>query len=160
LSNTETSVFKHLDTDLDNILDALSSKDPARIDEMVNRIVKITGKGPEKEVLPGDFLVRHCYNYEVKGLWKMEQQMIDRGLDTEAIARAMNQARRELGIKYKDLTSPEARVKIYGRNQDIYEDELGPTVDWLRNKGRSWGEIIESAKRPDSDTTRAIAGIE
>jgi hypothetical protein len=91
----------------------------------------------------------------------MEQQMIDRGLDTEAIARAMNQARRELGIKYKDLTSPQARVKIYGRNQDKYGDELGPSNQQLReHQKKSWGEIIESAKTPDADTTRAIAGIE
>jgi len=39
---------------------------------------------------------------------------------------------------------PEA---IYARNLEKYGDKLGPTVDWLRAKGKSWEEIIESASR-------------
>ena len=36
---------------------------------------------------------------------------------------------------------------IYARNIEKYGDKLGPTVDWLRAKGKSWEQIIESAGR-------------
>ncbi|GAA0835995.1 hypothetical protein GCM10009080_20710 [Cupriavidus pauculus] len=39
---------------------------------------------------------------------------------------------------------PEA---IYARNLEKYGDKLGPTVDWLRAKGKNWEEIIESVSR-------------
>jgi hypothetical protein len=29
-----------------------------------------------------------------------------------------------------------------------YGDKLGPTIEWLRNQGKTWKQIIESASRP------------
>ena len=29
-----------------------------------------------------------------------------------------------------------------------YEDELGPSIEWLRNNNKSWGDIIKSAQTP------------
>jgi hypothetical protein len=53
-----------------------------------------------------------------------------------------------LGVQYKDLTpAPELEV-IYARNLKTYGDKLGPTIDWLRAKGKSWEQIIESSSRP------------
>lgn len=65
----------------------------------------------------------------------------------EAIARAVSQMRREIGIKYKDLTPPGKLAEIYERNLKRYGDRLGPTVEWLRERGKTWEQIIESASR-------------
>lgn len=73
--------------------------------------------------------------------------MIKNGIDKEKIAREISQARREIGEKYKNLTSPAMLEKIYARNLEKYGDKLGPTVDWLRSNGKSWDQIIESATR-------------
>ena len=32
-------------------------------------------------------------------------------------------------------------------NIEKYGDKLGPTVEWLRNNGKTWEEIIDSAQR-------------
>jgi hypothetical protein len=55
--------------------------------------------------------------------------------------------RRDIGIKYKDLTPPERLADFYERNRRLYGDKLGPTVEWLREQGKTWEEIIESASR-------------
>ena len=56
--------------------------------------------------------------------------------------------RREIGIKYKNLTPQKELEKIYERNLTKYKDKYGPTVDYLRNTAnKSWEEIIESATR-------------
>ena len=57
-------------------------------------------------------------------------------------------ARRALGIKYKDLTPQDLREEIYQRNIKISGGKLGKSIDYLRSEGKSWGDIIESAKRP------------
>ena len=61
----------------------------------------------------------------------------------------MSQARRDIGIQYKDLTPSDLREKIYARNLQKYGDEYGPTFDYLRGKGKSWEDIIKSSSRPD-----------
>ena len=55
--------------------------------------------------------------------------------------------RRELGVKYKNLTPPDKLKEIYARNVEKYGDKLGQSIDWLRKKGKSWDDIIESASR-------------
>ena len=47
------------------------------------------------------------------------------------------------------LTYPsvEKLTEIYQRNVAKYGDKLGPTVDFLREKGKLWEQIIESAGR-------------
>jgi hypothetical protein len=70
------------------------------------------------------------------------------GASSEQVARQLHQMRRDLGVQYKDLTpAPELEV-IYARNLKTYGDKLGPTIDWLRAKGKSWEQIIESSSRP------------
>lgn len=52
-------------------------------------------------------------------------------------------------MKYKDATPPDLRSYIYRMNLADNGDELGPTMDYLRNiKNKSWDDIIESASRP------------
>ena len=69
------------------------------------------------------------------------------GNTPEEIARTLYQMRRDLGIKYKNLTPPGMLEQIYQRNLKKYGDKLGPMIDYLRAKGKTWEEIIESASR-------------
>jgi hypothetical protein len=48
----------------------------------------------------------------------------------------------------KDITPPDMLKTIYNRNLEKYGDKLGPTIDWLREQGKSWEDIIESASKP------------
>jgi RHS repeat-associated protein len=88
------------------------------------------------------------YEAAVKGLAEREAALRAGGASPEAIARELSAARRALGVEYKALTPAEKLSEIYARNLEKYGDKLGPTVDWLRARGKSWEDIIESAKRP------------
>lgn len=85
--------------------------------------------------------------------WGLEgtvYKLFNAGKTSEEVARTLSQMRRDLGIKYKDLTPPELRERIYARNIKEYGDPLGPSIDHLRNVDKkSWEEIIKSACRED-----------
>ena len=91
--------------------------------------------------------LRQAYVNEVNGLKALGEKMARNGVDKETIARILHSRRRELGIKYKNLTPPDKLREIYARNVEKYGDKLGPSIDWLRKKGKSWDDIIESASR-------------
>jgi len=96
-----------------------------------------------------DWLVRTQYKKDVKALQNTYKELQALNKSEEEIARQLHAMRRELGIKYKDLTSPEELARILERNTKIYGDELGPSIEWLRTEGKkSWKDIIESAMRP------------
>lgn len=69
------------------------------------------------------------------------------GARSDEIARALHAERRAIGQRYKDLTPQPLRDQIYSRNLEKYGDPLGPSIDYLRRAGKSWDDIIESAKR-------------
>ena len=91
--------------------------------------------------------LRAAYEAEVSGLSSIAGQMRSAGQSSENIARSLHGMRRELGIKYKSLTPDDMLQTIYQRNIQKYGDKLGPSVDYLRQKGKSWDDIIESATR-------------
>ena len=92
--------------------------------------------------------LRQKYVDEVGGLKGKADEMRQSGASDEEVARAMHGERRALGEKYKDLTPEAKREEIYQRNRDKYDgDPLGPSIDFLRNKGKSWDDIAESATR-------------
>jgi hypothetical protein len=91
--------------------------------------------------------LREAYETEVKGMRSTVKDMFKRNKSIEEIARTVSEKRRELGIKYKDITPPELLDVIYKRNIKVYGDKLGPTVDYFRSNGVSWEEIIEEALR-------------
>jgi hypothetical protein len=66
----------------------------------------------------------------------------------EEIARWAHAARRALGEQYKNMTPPDMLEKIYARNLAKYGDKLGPSIEYLLSKGKTWEEIIESALTP------------
>jgi len=69
------------------------------------------------------------------------------GKSSEEIAKVLHSLRRELGVKYKSLTPDNLLNQIYQRNIEKYGDKLGPTIDYLRQQGKSWDDIINSATR-------------
>jgi len=69
-------------------------------------------------------------------------------LTLEAIARAMHAERRQLCQVFKEQTPEPQRTRIFERTRAVYDDPLGPSVEFLRLQGKSWEDIIESASRP------------
>ncbi len=94
----------------------------------------------------GDLRAR--YEQSVVALRTQVAAMRREGLSAEVIARAMHAERRRLAAAFKELTPEPLRSQIYNRTRAVYGDPLGPTLERLRAKGRSWDEIIDSATRP------------
>ena len=92
-------------------------------------------------------LLRQQYLRAVYSLKSKADAMKKTGKSLEEIARAMHAERRALGVQYKNLTPPKLLTSIYARNLKKYQDKLGPTIKWLRERGKSGEEIIESATR-------------
>lgn len=103
--------------------------------------------------------LRQAYENEVADLAKQADAMLAAGQSEEQVARAMHEARRQLGVKYKDLTPEPLREYIYEVNQKRYGDKLGPTYDDLVKKGKSNAEIIKSACKPNPDVDKLLAGF-
>jgi hypothetical protein len=58
--------------------------------------------------------------------------------------------RRRLTAAFKKLTSEPWRSRIHARTLAAYGDPVGPTIEHLRARGKSWDDIIDSATRPGS----------
>jgi hypothetical protein len=74
--------------------------------------------------------------------------MREAGKTSEEIARALHAERRALGVEYKNMMPTDKLKLVYERNIKVYGDPLGPTIEWLLARGKSWDDIIESATRP------------
>lgn len=92
--------------------------------------------------------LRKEYEDKVRALKRKEEQMRAEGKSAEEIARTLHAERRALGVQYKDLTPPDLLAKIHTRNMEKYGDKLGPSIEWLRARGKTWENIIDSATRP------------
>ena len=93
-------------------------------------------------------MLRQQYEAAVSKLAEKAHAMRGKGASPERIARLLHSERRALGVKFKDLTPPDKLTEIYARNLQRYGDKLGPSIDWLRARGKTWDQIIESASRP------------
>jgi hypothetical protein len=91
--------------------------------------------------------LRQAYVEQVGMLDEIALSMRAAGATPEQVARQVSGMRRELGVKYKNITPPEKLEEIYARNLKNYGDKLGPTIDFLRAKGKTWEQITESASR-------------
>jgi hypothetical protein len=93
--------------------------------------------------------LRKAYIREVRGLSRLGETLRANGASDELTARVLHTQRRIIGEQYKGDTPIEyLEGVIYPRNLEKYGDKLGPTIDYLRGRGKSWEEIIESASRP------------
>jgi len=92
--------------------------------------------------------MRSTYEASVAALRAQVDAMRREGASSEAIARAMHAERRRLAAVFKERTPEPRRSRIYHRTLAVYGDPLGPGIDDLRARGKSWDDIIESATRP------------
>ena len=95
--------------------------------------------------------LRQSYITEVISLKREAESLKKGGMSLEEVARKLHALRREIGFKYKGLTPASKLDVIYERNLNKYGDKLGPSIEYLRSKGNSWEDIIESAYRPGGE---------
>ena len=104
--------------------------------------------------------LRQAYENEVSQLSSYGEKLSLEGLSECEIAQILNEERRNLGIKYKDLTPQPLRDYIYKVNIERYGDKLGPTYEYLKMAGKTDAQIIESAARPNSNIDKLLEGFE
>jgi hypothetical protein len=92
--------------------------------------------------------VRLEYEARVTALRGRADAMHRNGSSPEAIARTMHAARRALCQIFREQTPEPLRTRILERTRAIYGDPLGPSVEFLRLRGKSWEDINASASRP------------
>ncbi|HBK22069.1 MAG TPA: hypothetical protein DDZ60_06070 [Planktothrix sp. UBA10369] len=96
--------------------------------------------------------VRTAYVREVQTISLRVGELRSAGKTDEEIATEVHRLRREIGVKYKNLTPHQELQRLYRRNLDLYGNELGPTIDYLRNvQNKSWQQIIESGGRTSAE---------
>ena len=92
--------------------------------------------------------LRDQYETAVRDLAERAVAMRHDGVPAETIARAMHAERRRLAVHYKALTPEPHRTVIAERTIRVYGNPEGPTIAFLREQGRTWEAIVESATRP------------
>lgn len=91
--------------------------------------------------------LRNEYIKAVSDLRSLAYELRASGQGVEQIARTLHAKRREIGEEFKNLTPEDKRIIIQRYNRKAYSDELGPSVEWLRDHGKTWEQITESACR-------------
>lgn len=97
-----------------------------------------------------DGCLRSRYERAVLGLRAHVAVMRRDGASPEAIARAVHAERRRLTAAFKALTPEPWRARIHARTLAVYGDPIGPTIESLRARGKSWDDIIDGGTRPGS----------
>jgi hypothetical protein len=97
-----------------------------------------------------DGCLRSRYETAVLGLRVQVAAMRGDAASSEAIARAVHAERRRLTAAFKELTPEPWRSRIYARTLTAYGDPVGPSIETLRARGKTWDDIIDSATRPGS----------
>ena len=92
--------------------------------------------------------LRLRYEEAVVALRARVAAMRNNGVSAEMIARTVHAERRWLTATFKALTPEPWRSQIHDRTLAVYGDCVGPTIECLRARGRSWDDIIDSATRP------------
>lgn len=96
--------------------------------------------------------LRVKYEEKVRDLVSLKNKLEKQGLSKREIAYEMWKARRNLGIKYKNMTPALLRDYIYYVNTERYGDPLGPTFDFLEKKNNyNYDAIIKSSQTPNNN---------
>ena len=103
--------------------------------------------------------LRQAYEKEVSELAKLGGDLLAQGKSTEEVAQILNQARRDLGIKYKDMTPQPLRDYIYEINKGRYGDPLGPKLEDLL-ESKTYEEIIKSSSKYNPNIDKLLSGFE
>ena len=92
--------------------------------------------------------LRSQYERSVLALRSRCATMRLEGLSAEVIARALHAERRRLAAEFKARTPEPLRSRIYERTFAVYGDALGPTVEGLRARRKSWDDILSCWPMP------------
>ena len=91
--------------------------------------------------------LRQKYVQDVYQLKKEVNLMKELGHSPEDIARYASKRRNEIKKPILEVTPKEFLEKIKKRNFLKYKNETGPTIEQLREKGKTWEQIIDGATR-------------
>ena len=92
--------------------------------------------------------LRLAYERAVAELGERVSDMLAAGRAQEQVARWAVGQRDRLKQVYRDMTPPAALSIIEARSLAQYGNITGPSVEQLRDGGKSWAEIAASAGRP------------
>jgi hypothetical protein len=92
--------------------------------------------------------LRAEYEQAVRAIAQEVIAMRQGGMDLETVARWAHAERQGLALAYKNLTPEPLRSQIRERTIATYGQVAGPSIDYLRQQGKSWEQIADSAARP------------
>jgi photosystem II stability/assembly factor-like uncharacterized protein len=92
--------------------------------------------------------LRLAYERAVAELGAQVSAMLAAGVAQEQVARWAVGQRDLLKQVYRSMTPPQALAIIEARTLAQYGNTTGPSVEQLRDGGKSWAEIAASAGRP------------
>jgi len=99
----------------------------------------------------GDFgylpTLRQAYVRDVYNIKQSVVEMKATGMSDESLASYAYNARNHLKVKYRSNTPKNVLDEINRRNMQKYGSELGPTIEFLLEKGKTFDDIIESSTR-------------
>lgn len=81
----------------------------------------------------------------------MASELRTAGVDVEPIPRTVHAERDALAVTYKEQTPEPLRTPVYARSIVLYGDRLGPTIENLRSREKSWYPIMHGATCPGED---------
>ncbi|MDH0340180.1 hemagglutinin repeat-containing protein [Chromobacterium haemolyticum] len=100
-----------------------------------------------RDGLPYD-IRRIAYESEAESLAFQANKMLRQGVSEEVVAKWAHAQRNKLKVDFRDISPKDFVIQAEKRNVERYGNPLGPTIEQLREKGKSWRQIIESAARP------------
>ncbi len=117
--------------------------------QMENNIYR-DGHRFESNVIDGVPLanIRLEYEIAIKNILIKANKMLATGKSEDVVARWAVDKRNEIKLQFQNITPSSRLSVIEGRNDEKYENILGPKLDQLRGSRKTWAEIIESAARP------------
>jgi len=92
--------------------------------------------------------MRRDYEAAVRALRERREGLYSAGVCAEVVARTVHAERRVIATRFKEMTPEPLRSALYERTLRVYGDRLGPSIDYLRAKGKSWEDIAEGATTP------------
>jgi len=152
VSNSEPPPDKGPNTRKQEAKDASALATQEKVDKIVDKVGSDIKNHP----------LRQAYEMEVAGLKEEAEIMKKAGVNGEEVARKMWERRREIGVKYKNLTPEPLRDYIYEVNSERYKDPLGPSFESLIKSAEKkmvepYSTIIESSARPNSDVNGLLS---
>lgn len=92
--------------------------------------------------------LRAEYEQAVRAIAHKVLEMRGGGTDAESVARFAHAERQRIALAYKDLTPEPLRSRIRQRTIAVYGQAAGPSIEHLRQQGKSWEQIADGAARP------------